>query len=135
MASPHRLDTLPPGAVPARPGLCPGIHRQRGIVEGLYGLENMDEAILRKLLAGLTRSLGMTPITDPLIFSPDRISRLHHGIAGYQPWTSSGCAFYTWIEPRLFTADIYSCRPYSLERCADYLRRVLDAKHLEWRHA
>lgn len=112
---------------------CPDILRQRLILEGLYGLAAIDEAKVRELLAGLSDRLGMTPIAEPLIFSPDAVSELHHGIGGYQAWAESGCAFYTWRERRLFTLDIYSCKGFEAEDCLAYVRRALQSTEVDWR--
>jgi S-adenosylmethionine decarboxylase len=114
---------------------CPDILRQRLIVEGLYGVAEIDDATVRELLAGLSAHLGMTPIADTLVFSPDTVSDLHHGIGGYQAWAESGCAFYTWRDRRLFTLDIYSCRGFDVENCLAFVRRELQSKEFDWRPA
>lgn len=113
--------------------LCPEILRQRLIVEGFYGLPIIGEATVRELLSGLSAHLGMTRIADTLVFSPDAVSELHHGIGGYQAWAESGCAFYTWRERRLFTLDIYSCKGFEPRNCLSYVRDALRSGELEWR--
>lgn len=113
--------------------LCPEILRRRLIVEGLYGGADFDEQRVRLFLAGLSRHMGMTPIADTLIFSPDAVSDLHHGIGGFQPWAESGCSLYTWRERRLFTLDIYSCKEFTADSCLAYVDRTLHPEHLEWR--
>lgn len=113
--------------------ICPEILRQRLLIEGIYGLPRIDEQTVRELLLGLSNSLGMTPIADTLIFSPDAVSDLHHGIGGFQPWAESGCSLYTWRESRLFTLDVYSCKGFAPERCVQHIREALSVETLEWR--
>ena len=115
--------------------ICPEILRQRLIVEGIYGLPRIDERHVREVLSGLTRRLGMKPIAETVIFSPDAVSTLHHGIGGFQPWAESGCSFYTWRESRLFTLDVYSCKGFAPQDCIEHIRDVLAVKMLDWRKA
>jgi hypothetical protein len=38
-------------------------------------------------------------------------------------WETSGAHFYGWDEPRLFfSADIYTCKPFSVDRTVAYTR-------------
>ena len=113
--------------------ICPEILRQRLIVEGIHGMPHIDEAAVRQVLEGLTHQLGMTPIADTVIFSPDAISQLHHGIGGFQAWAESGCSLYTWRESRLFTIDVYSCKGFEAERCVRYAHDTLMPLALDWR--
>ncbi|MCU7886177.1 MAG: S-adenosylmethionine decarboxylase [Candidatus Thiodiazotropha sp. (ex Lucinoma annulata)] len=113
--------------------ICPEIKRQRLIVEGIYGLPLISEETVNEVLGGLTRHLEMTPIADTLIFSPDAVSKLHHGIGGYQAWAESGCSFYTWREKRLFTLDIYTCKGFKACDCITFLRKALQIEMLSWR--
>lgn len=113
--------------------ICPEILRQRLIVEGTYGIDGVDEPAVRAILAGLTRRMAMTPIADTLIFSPDAVSRLHHGIGGFQAWAESGCSLYTWRGSRLFTLDIYSCKGFEPDVCLNYIRERLQPDQLDWR--
>jgi S-adenosylmethionine decarboxylase len=115
--------------------VCPEIYRQRLIVEGLYRIPAIDEARVRDFFATLSRYMGMTPIAEPVIFSPDAVSRLHHGIGGFQPWAESGCALYTWREQRLFTLDVYSCKPFDNAALANFASAYLDGNQVGWRNA
>lgn len=116
--------------------ICPQITRQRLIVEGIYtDPSSLEASDVRAILTGLTRQLGMTPIAETLIFSPDAVSKLHHGIGGFQPWVESGCSLYTWDRPRLFTLDVYSCKTFSNSRCLGLVERMLAPSQMEWRLA
>ena len=90
---------------------------------------------MREVLSGLTRCLGMTPIADTVVFSPDAFSTLHHGIGGFQPWAESGCSLYNWRESRLFTLDVYSCRGFAPQDCIRHIRAALQVGILDWRRA
>lgn len=113
--------------------LCPDICRQRAIIEGLYGINEIDESTVTQVLQLMTDTLGMTPIAERLIFSPDHVSELHHGIGGFQAWAESGCSFYTWRDQRLFTLDLYSCKPFHVDDCILRLQKLLRVKCVEWR--
>ncbi len=113
--------------------ICPQILRQRLIIEGIYGIPHFDETTVRQILENLTHQLDMTPIADTVIFSPDAVSQLHHGIGGFQAWAESGCSLYTWRESRLFTIDIYSCKGFDAEQCVHYVRDRMTPSTLEWR--
>lgn len=113
--------------------LCPEILRRRLIVEGLYRLDEINAETVCELLAGLSSRLGMTPIAETMVFSPDAVSNLHHGIGGYQAWAESGCSFYTWREHRLFTLDVYSCKGFETRDCLIYIQERLQSDELDWR--
>lgn len=115
--------------------VCPDILRQRLIIEGIHGIDEIDADGVRRILTGLTCQLGMTPIADTLIFSPDAVSTLHHGVGGFQPWAESGCSLYTWRERRLFTLDIYSCKGFDVQGCVDYISAALRPRQIVWREA
>jgi S-adenosylmethionine decarboxylase len=117
------------------PPLCPEIHRQRLIVEGLYGLQQITEDCVRRILAELTHNMCMTPLADPLIFSPDAVSELHHGIGGFQAWAESGCSLYTWAPQRLFTLDVYSCKPFDEIELVSFASAALRGLEVRWRSA
>ncbi|MCW8950185.1 MAG: S-adenosylmethionine decarboxylase [Sedimenticola sp.] len=114
--------------------LCPEIFRQRAIIEGLYGINEINEQTVSQVLQVMTKTLGMTPIADLLIFSPDHVSELHHGIGGFQAWAESGCSLYTWREQKLFTLELYSCKPFQVSDCILKLQQLLKVERVEWRN-
>ncbi|PUB80502.1 MAG: hypothetical protein DBP02_20790 [gamma proteobacterium symbiont of Ctena orbiculata] len=113
--------------------ICPDIRRQRIIIEGIYSLPAVSEETVREVLSGLSDCLAMTPIADTLIFSPDSVSKLHHGIGGYQAWAESGCSFYTWRERHFFTLDIYTCKEIEVNDCLAFICDLLRIEKLSWR--
>lgn len=113
--------------------ICPDIQRQRLIIEGIYGLPAISEETVREVLGGLTDCLAMTPIADTLVFSPNSVSKLHHGMGGFQAWAESGCSFYTWRDRHLFTLDIYTCKEIDVNDCITLIRDLLQIERLSWR--
>lgn len=110
--------------------LCPEIFRKRVMLEGFYTIAPPDELFIRDFLNNLSSHLGMRPLTEVLVFSPDKHSKLHHGIAGFIPWVESGCSLYTWEKQKFFTLEIYSCKDFSIQTCHDFVRKKLLAEQL-----
>lgn len=121
-------------ALPASPP-CPEIYRQRLVIEGYFSVPTLDESMVERWLTQLTKQLEMQPLSAPVIFSPNQVSELHHGIGGFQPWAESGCSLYTWSEKNLFTLDIYSCKPFRNSTVIDFVRDTLNTHQLHWRNA
>jgi len=115
--------------------LCPEIHRQRLIIEGHFEVDSINDAFVQGFLTELTGVMGMTPLSDPVIFSPDAVSEMHHGVGGFQPWAESGCSLYTWRDKKFFTLDVYSCKPYDVERLVSWVKTRLNTDNLQWRDA
>ena len=107
--------------------LKPEIYRQRLIVEGFYTVE-VTEDFVRDFLKGLGEELGMRPIGEPYVFSPDAISDLHHGLGGFMAWAESGVALYTWSAHKFFTVDIYTCKPFAVDAAVKYVVGRLGCK-------
>lgn len=111
--------------------LKPEIYRQRLVVEGYYEIE-LDEEFLKRFLQGLSEISGMKIIAGPHIFSPDKFSELHHGLGGFVAWAESGASFYSWRPYGFFTLDIYSCKPFDVNRILAYIKDSLECKRLAW---
>lgn len=110
--------------------LLPEVYRKRLIIEGFYRAR-VDRDALSRLLIELSRSLSMTPITDPLIFSPTGKGKgLHHGLAAYMGWVESGISIYTWEDKNFFTVDIYTCKRFDNETAIEVLKALLKAEEL-----
>lgn len=110
--------------------LCPEIFRKRVMLEGIYTITPPDESFIRDFLSSLSSQLDMHPLAEVLVFSPDKHSNLHHGIAGFIPWVESGCSLYTWKTQKFFTLEIYSCKDFSLEACRDFVSKKMQAEQL-----
>ncbi|MEM2739957.1 MAG: S-adenosylmethionine decarboxylase [Candidatus Bathyarchaeia archaeon] len=111
--------------------LKPEIFRKRIIVEGFYDVE-ADEEFVRIFLVDLSRTLGMDIIVGPIVFSPDRYSKLHHGVGGYLAWVGSGVSIYTWRDHRFFTLDVYSCIDFDTATLLSYVSSKLRCSGIVW---
>ncbi|MEM1569441.1 MAG: S-adenosylmethionine decarboxylase [Candidatus Bathyarchaeia archaeon] len=106
--------------------LLPQVKRKRVFIEGFYTVE-IDESIIEKLFDALAEALSMTPLTKPIVFSPDaRGHQIHKGLAGYMGWVESGVSIYTWRDFKFFTIDIYTCKDFNLEDALKVISKFLN---------
>jgi S-adenosylmethionine decarboxylase len=101
--------------------LAPSIHRQRLVIEGLPS-RPIDDAAIREYLTRMSRTIDMVPLMEPVTHrSPT------YGWSGWIHWETSGAHFYAWDIPLLFfSADIYACKPFSVEAALELTRRFFD---------
>jgi len=110
--------------------LAPHIKRKRLFIEGYYSVA-VSEELIRCLLIGLGKEIGMTPLAGPIVFSPTgKGSGRHHGLGGYMAWVESGVSVYTWEDHKFFTVDIYTCKDFEVERAVEYIRRILGCSEI-----
>lgn len=101
--------------------LAPQIFRKRVFIEGFYTVE-ISKDFIKDLLYQLGQTLEMTPLTEPIIFSPDESNYPYHGIGGYMAWVESGISIYTWKEYKFFTVDVYSCKDFKTDTLINFIR-------------
>ena len=108
--------------------LAPAIHRQRLVVEGTPASAiSADE--ISKYLSDLSDVLEMERLTDPVTHLSSR-----YGWAGWIHWQSSGAHFYAWEQPLLFfSVDIYTCKPFDIERAVQFTRDYFGAGSVEFK--
>lgn len=111
--------------------LNPEICRKRLVVEGYYGVY-LNKKFLVALLEGLGKAIDMKVIAGPFIFSPNRFSKLHHGLGGFVAWAESGASFYSWSSYKFFTIDIYSCKTFSIDQVLTYIKDELQCEQFDW---
>ena len=112
--------------------LEPRIMRQRLIVEGKYTIK-INEKVIRKYLIELAKTIRMRPLIKPLVFSPNRIKHpIHHGIAGFIGWVSSGGSIYTWDKFNFFTTDIYTCKSISVSNAIKFTKKFFKTTKIEY---
>ena len=110
--------------------LAPSIHRQRLIIEGYPEHPITDEQIAR-YLSQLSKELEMTELLSPVTHRSDL-----YGWAGWIHWETSGAHFYAWEQPLLFfSVDIYTCKPFGVERAVDFTRRFFSSTETAWKEA
>jgi len=108
----------------------PQIFRKRLIVEGRYTI-GMDENAIKDFLKKLSERAGMTPLFEPIIFSP-KGHPLHHGIAGFLGWVESGCAVYTWEKFSFFAIEIFTCKDFSTADVLKFIKEFFLAGEMEY---
>lgn len=111
--------------------LKPEIFRKRIIVEGLYDIE-VSEEFVKSFLIDLSRTLHMDIVVGPIVFSPDRYSKLHHGVGGYLAWVGSGVSIYTWRDHKFFTLDVYSCIDFDIDTLLSFVSSKLRCSEIVW---
>nr|MBA4405319.1 hypothetical protein [Nanoarchaeum sp.] len=108
--------------------LAPNILRQRLIIEGFPSKEITDKQI-KDYLINLSRELNMKALSEPTAHLSEKF-----GWAGWIHWESSGCHFYAWDKPKpFFSADIYTCKSFSVEKAADFTKNFFKTSKLVWK--
>ncbi|HXX89296.1 MAG TPA: S-adenosylmethionine decarboxylase [Acidimicrobiales bacterium] len=90
--------------------LAPGIFRQRLVIEGICPYP-VDDDQIRRYLRDLSALCGMRLLLEPVTHRSQR-----YGWAGWVHWETSGAHFYAWDDPIFFSVDIYTCKPFDIER-------------------
>jgi len=107
------------------PDLAPTIYRQRLVIEGTCRAPIDAEAIL-SYLVGLSDHCEMRTLLGPVTNRSDR-----YGWAGWIHWEASGVHFYAWDSPSpFFSVDVYTCKPFSVERAVEYTREFFSASEI-----
>ena len=90
--------------------------------EGLV-TASITAAQIEDYLAQLSAVLEMVTLLQPLTHKSETC-----GWAGWIHWGTSGAHFYAWDQPRLFfSVDIYTCKPFSVERAVAFTRVFFQA--------
>ncbi len=112
--------------------LEPSIYRQRLIIEGRYSIK-ISDYVIKQFLEDFAEEIGMTLLTSPFIFSPNKINHpLHHGIAGFVGWVESGCTIYTWDKLNFFTVDVYTCKKFSIKKAVAFTEKFFKTTAIEF---
>lgn len=107
--------------------LAPQIKRQRLIIEATTK-DAIAPTLMYEYLYGISKVLDMTPYSSPS-FS------LHedYGWCAHMHWVESGISLYTWKneDPIFFTIDIYTCKPFKVEKAIDYTKIFFNCQDIE----
>ncbi len=110
--------------------LCPEIHRQRLVVEGLYE-GAYTKKHLKEFLEGLSKHLGMRIIFGPIVKDvAGSVNPKHKGFECVVIWAESGVNLYTWNHFGFFTIDIYTCKKFSVPKTVAFVKKHLRATTL-----
>jgi S-adenosylmethionine decarboxylase len=104
--------------------LAPTVFRQRLVIEGTCSAP-IDDGDIRRYLSQLSRVCEMRLLLDPVTHRSDR-----YGWAGWVHWETSGAHFYAWENPLFFSVDIYTCKPFSVDRTVDFTRAFFGATQI-----
>lgn len=112
----------------------PRICRQRIVIEARYSKNvRISEKKIAKFLVKFAKELEMTRITEPFLFSPNKLNHpIHHGIAGFTAWATSGCAVYTWDNYHFLTVETYTCKPFLIEKAVEFVKKFFKCTEIEF---
>ena len=104
--------------------LAPEIHRQRLVVEGLCP-QPIDAASIREYLSQLSKAIDMVELMEPVTHQSPL-----YGWAGWIHWETSGAHFYAWDDPKFFSVDIYTCKPFAAEDAVTFTEKFFAASEI-----
>ena len=104
--------------------LAPEIHRQRLVVEGLCP-QPIDAASIREYLSQLSKAIDMVELMEPVTHQSPL-----YGWAGWIHWETSGAHFYAWDDPRFFSVDVYTCKPFSADAAVRFTEKWFAASEI-----
>ncbi len=108
--------------------LAPDLVRQRVIIEGTTQ-KIVEPEEIKKYLSALAEVTDMEVMSGPFSYSAHEM-----GYGGWIHWKSSGSHFYSYpTDLPLFTVDIYTCKPFSLEDAGEFTRKYFDAVEIVWK--
>ncbi|MEK6927419.1 MAG: S-adenosylmethionine decarboxylase [Nanoarchaeota archaeon] len=112
----------------------PNICRQRVTIEARYSPNTqITEEKIKDFLIEFAKELEMSLLIKPLIFSPNKINHpIHHGIAGFVAWATSGCSVYTWDKFNFLTVETYTCKPFDKKKAVEFVKRFFDCTEIEF---
>jgi len=108
--------------------LAPRLTRQRLIIEGTTK-EIVKPDQIKAYLSELAKVAEMEVMSAPVAYSAHEM-----GYGGWIHWKSSGSHFYSYpTKPPLFTVDIYTCKPFSVDAVAEFTKKYFDAIEVVWK--
>lgn len=117
--------------------LAPELVRQRCIIE-----LNTDHVItqdeIKDYLQKLSEVVEMTVLQPPFSY-PAFVKEVYVGDGGWIHWATSGAHAYSYIPQwtktgkPLFTVDAYTCKPFSLEKAAQFTKEYFGATEIVWK--
>ena len=108
--------------------LAPNIIRQRVIIEGttekLVEPQQINDYLLK-----------LAEVTEMEVLSGPHTSDAHGlGYSGWIHWRTSGSHFYSYPgAPNLFTVDIYTCKPFSIEEAVEFTKKYFNSIEIVWK--
>ncbi len=108
--------------------LAPDIVRQRLVIEGKRN-DLISNQLISDYLSQLSVELKMNLLMEPFTHQSPKF-----GWSGWVHWETSGCHFYAWDEPTpFFSADIYTCKEFDVERAVEFTKQFFSATEIVWK--
>jgi S-adenosylmethionine decarboxylase len=90
-----------------------------------------DLAYVFQVLDQLPDTIGMTKITQPYVFPYSGLVPEDKGITGTVIIAESHITFHSFVEKDYFFFDIFSCKPFEVERVVDYITEAFGVRDFE----
>jgi S-adenosylmethionine decarboxylase len=81
-----------------------------------------------KLLNELPDKIGMTKITQPYVFRYSGLVPEDEGITGVTVIAESHISLHTYPRKNFVFVDLFSCKPFDVERAKDYIIQFFQSK-------
>lgn len=108
--------------------LAPTLTRQRVIIEATTE-KIVEPPAIRAYLTQLADVTQMEVLSGPFAYSAHEC-----GYGGWIHWKTSGAHVYSYpTTPPLVTVDVYTCKPFSLEKAVEFTRGFFDTREIVWR--
>ncbi len=89
-------------------------------------LESLD--LIFDILNQLPDKIGMTKITQPYVFKYNGVVPDDWGITGTVIIAESHISIHTFPEKNYVFIDLFSCKPFNIERAKRYLMKIFNSK-------
>jgi len=108
--------------------LAPDLVRQRLLIEGT-SKEVVGPEEIKSYLLKLAEVTEMEILSGPFAYPAHEV-----GYGGWIHWVTSGAHFYSYsTDPPLFTVDIYTCKPFAVEKAVEFTREFFGALEIVWK--
>ena len=85
-----------------------------------------------RLLNELPERIGMTKITQPYVFRYSGMIPEDDGITGVTVIAESHISLHTYPKKSFVFVDLFSCKPFDVERAMDYIVQFFESKSPEF---
>jgi len=112
--------------------LEPKIFRQRLIMEGHYQ-DEADGETIKDYLNQLSKVCQMRIFSGPYSWPPDKWDHPEvklEDLNGFVAWRESGCHVYAWNACKFFTSDVYSCKPFDVDKVVKFTKDFWKSKDI-----
>lgn len=117
--------------------LAPLLVRQRCIIE-LETKHVVSEEEIRDYLKKLSEVVNMNVLQPPFSY-PAFVKDVLVGYGGWIHWATSGAHAYSYIPAwtktgkPFFTVDAYTCKPFSLQKAAEFTKEYFKTTNIMWK--